>query len=103
QPSPSIFPSDKFMHSAFSNCRSPESLALPNPHLVIGRSRRWRGFLVSPFFFSDFQLRFSDAGWSALDPAKPCLPPLFVLAAGLSYPVLGFGGINFGSFILVTG
>src|SRR6478672_4432371 len=81
QRSPSIFPLDKFTRSASSNCRLPKSLVSPSPRLVIGRSRRSRGFSVSPFFFSDFQLRFSAAGSNALDRARPCLQPLFVLAA----------------------
>jgi hypothetical protein len=35
--------------------------------------------------------------WSnALDHARLCLPPLFVLVAALSFPLLAFGGTNFG-------
>src|SRR6266550_2259486 len=103
QRSPSIFPLDKFTRSAFSSCRSPKSLVLPSRRLTIGHSRPSRGFSVSPFFFLDFQLRFSAAGSNALDRARLCLPPLFVLAAALSFPLLAFGGTNFGSSILVTG
>ena len=36
-----------------------------------------------------------------VEPRKT-LPPLFVLAAALSFPLWAFGGTNFGSSILVT-
>jgi MFS family permease len=47
----SIFLLDRFTRLAFSSCPSPESLVLPSPPLVIGRSHRSRGFSASPFFF----------------------------------------------------
>ena len=53
-------------------------------------------------FFWDFQLRFLAVGWNGLDRARLCLPPLFVLAAGLSSLLLAFGGTSFGSSILAT-
>ena len=64
-----------------SNCRSPKSLVSPSPRLMIGRSRRSRGFSVSPFFSSTFGCDFRRLGSNALDHAILCLPPLFVLAA----------------------
>src|SRR6185437_10826425 len=85
-----------------SSCRSPELLASLNPHPVIGRSRRSRGFSVWLFFFSEFPQQCLDAGSNELDHARRCLPLLFVSAAGLSFPLLAFGGTNFGSSISVT-
>jgi hypothetical protein len=50
-------------------------------------------------FFSDFPRQCLGAGSNALDHARPCLPPLFVSAAALSFRLLASGGTNFGSSI----
>src|SRR5215470_8775402 len=54
------------------------------------------------FSLAIFFLGFSAAGSNASDHGKPCLPQLFVLVAALLFPLLAFGGTNFGSSISVT-